>query len=94
MILTDELLTCSDCGQQFTFTVGEQQFFREKQFSNKPRRCKPCKQKQAGRSSKPISQTPVICADCGEPTTVPFVPRANRPVLCRACFQGARAQHV
>ena len=40
---SDLLLTCSDCGQEFTFTAGEQQFFQERGYSS-PRRCKPCRQ--------------------------------------------------
>ena len=40
---SDLLLTCSDCGQEFVFTAGEQQFFQERGYSS-PRRCKPCRQ--------------------------------------------------
>ena len=29
---------------------------------------------------------PVVCADCGKDTTVPFRPRSDRPVYCRDCF--------
>ena len=28
----------------------------------------------------------VVCAECGQQTTVPFKPSGNRPVLCRDCF--------
>ena len=35
----DEMLTCRDCNNEFAFTVGEQQFFKEKGFDNKPTRC-------------------------------------------------------
>jgi CxxC-x17-CxxC domain-containing protein len=28
-----------------------------------------------------------VCADCGKPTTVPFQPRADRPVYCSDCFK-------
>jgi CxxC-x17-CxxC domain-containing protein len=31
-----------------------------------------------------------ICADCGEPTQVPFQPRDDRPVYCRDCFERRR----
>ncbi|MFH0962023.1 MAG: CxxC-x17-CxxC domain-containing protein [archaeon] len=27
-----------------------------------------------------------VCADCGQPTKVPFVPREGRPVYCLACL--------
>lgn len=39
----DETLTCKDCGQQFTFTQGEQKFFDEQGFTDKPKRCKACR---------------------------------------------------
>ena len=44
---SDLVLTCSDCGQEFVFTAGEQQFFQERGYSS-PRRCKPCRQAKQG----------------------------------------------
>jgi CxxC-x17-CxxC domain-containing protein len=38
----DKTLTCADCGQPFTFTESEQQFFAERGFSE-PRRCASCR---------------------------------------------------
>ena len=29
----------------------------------------------------------IVCANCGREATVPFVPRTDRPVLCRDCFR-------
>ena len=48
MDFLDRLLTCADCGGEFIFTAGEQLFFFDKQFTNDPKRCKPCKSKRAG----------------------------------------------
>lgn len=42
--LQDQTLTCVDCGDQFTWSTGEQAFFRTKGFTDKPKRCKPCRQ--------------------------------------------------
>lgn len=39
----DEMLECRDCNAQFAFTVGEQEFFKQKGFDNKPTRCADCK---------------------------------------------------
>ena len=36
----DKTLTCKDCGQEFVFTAGEQEFYAEKGFQNEPTRCK------------------------------------------------------
>ncbi len=40
--MSDIVLTCKDCGKEFTFTEGEQQFYQEKGFSN-PVRCAECR---------------------------------------------------
>ena len=39
----DIQLTCSDCGQDFTFTAADQAFFQERGYST-PKRCKNCRQ--------------------------------------------------
>ena len=38
MYAQDKTLTCADCGQEFTFTSSEQQFYADRQFTE-PRRC-------------------------------------------------------
>jgi CxxC-x17-CxxC domain-containing protein len=105
---SDLLLTCSDCGQEFVFTAGEQQFFQERGYSS-PRRCKPCRQAKQGAAggghAPSHSQheggygasggagpgmstgTTVVCASCGQTTTVPFEPRGDRPVYCKSCYR-------
>jgi len=42
----DKTLVCCDCGQEFTFTAGEQEFYKEKGFENEPKRCKACRDKK------------------------------------------------
>jgi len=91
----DIQLTCSDCGQDFTFTAADQAFFQERGYST-PKRCKPCRmakkndQGGSGYRSAPSQGTPVICSGCGQPTTVPFEPRGDRPVFCRDCYQARK----
>ena len=99
MQFADRFLKCSDCGNEFVFTAGEQLFFYDKQFKNDPKRCKLCKAKRAGlgRSANPSAtvaalplsrtETRTQCSACGIDTTVPFKPTQGRPVLCRSCFQ-------
>jgi CxxC-x17-CxxC domain-containing protein len=98
MEFTDRILKCSDCGNDFVFTAGEQLFFSDKQFKNDPKRCKLCKAKRAGLGrtasgsgalTLPLSRTETRtkCSACGVETTVPFKPTQGRPVLCRSCFQ-------
>lgn len=43
MPLEDKNLTCSDCGKQFTFTKGEQEFYEKQGFTNPPKRCPDCR---------------------------------------------------
>src|SRR5258708_29880922 len=86
----DRTLTCRDCGQDFTFTVGEQEFYASRGLTNLPGRCPDCRAARrsgggGGQSSPlrpPAEQFATPCASCGKPTTVPFVPREERP----ACF--------
>ncbi len=37
--MADKTLTCKDCGKEFVFTEGEQEFYKEKGFENEPQRC-------------------------------------------------------
>lgn len=48
----DKVITCKDCNEQFTFTVGEQEFFQEKGFDNEPVRCADCRRKKKQRNNK------------------------------------------
>lgn len=38
------------------------------------------------------TQYTAICAACGSETRVPFVPRGDRPVYCRACYNARRGR--
>lgn len=91
----DRILTCRDCGREFTFTAGEQEFFASRGFTNAPSRCPDCRAARRngqGSSSQPrnTENYETICANCGRPTSVPFVPRADRPVYCNECYQMMR----
>lgn len=41
--MEDKKITCRDCGNEFVFTVGEQEFYKEKGFENDPVRCPDCR---------------------------------------------------
>lgn len=92
---TDRVLKCVDCGADFVFTAGEQQFFADKNFRNEPKRCKNCKTKRnsspGGGGGHQRVETVANCSQCGKETTVPFRPTQGRPVYCRECFQQRRA---
>ena len=42
-MLSDKTLRCVECGSDFTFTVGEQEFFASRGFTNEPTRCPQCR---------------------------------------------------
>jgi CxxC-x17-CxxC domain-containing protein len=44
MSYADKTLTCRDCGMDFVFTTGEQEFYAQKGFTNEPTRCPSCRQ--------------------------------------------------
>jgi CxxC-x17-CxxC domain-containing protein len=41
-VYSDKTLTCADCGQEFTFTASEQDFYAQRGFTE-PRRCASCR---------------------------------------------------
>ena len=41
--MQDKTLNCRDCGKEFVFTAGEQEFFAQKGFTNEPSRCPECR---------------------------------------------------
>jgi CxxC-x17-CxxC domain-containing protein len=119
----DKTLACRDCGTEFTFTAGEQEFYAQKGFANEPTRCRSCRQtRKMQRNDSPNDrggygysersyeggnsygtghsarfgqrervQHEAVCSECGRTTTVPFVPRGDRPVYCNDCFAKQRA---
>lgn len=92
MAFQDKVLTCRDCGQTFTFTASEQEFFQQKGYTNEPQRCPSCRSARRsqsggdGYSRGPRQMFPAVCAQCGKDTQVPFQPRGDRPVYCSDCF--------
>jgi len=84
---SDRDVLCVDCGLQFVFSSGEQEFYREKGFVNEPKHCKQCKAKRLGVGARRRIETHVTCAECGNQTTVPFKLTQKRPVLCTTCFR-------
>lgn len=99
--MADRIIECADCKQEFVFTEGEQEFYKEKGFSD-PKRCQECRKaakerrrehdngERGGRQNDNRQDFEVTCADCGKRTTVPFEPSQDRPVYCRECYQNRK----
>jgi CxxC-x17-CxxC domain-containing protein len=71
----DRYLTCRDCGNEFTFSASEQEFYAEKGFTNDPGRCPSCRaarkneRRNTGGGFRQRRQMyPVVCASCGKET--------------------------
>ena len=94
MPYTDKTLTCQDCGQSFTFSADDQEFFAQKGYTE-PKRCPSCRQARkaergGGGGYGQRQMYPVTCSNCGKDTEVPFHPRGDRPVYCSDCFAQQR----
>jgi len=48
----DQYIRCSDCGEEFIFTAGEQAFYREKGLTHAPTRCKSCRENRKAQRSE------------------------------------------
>lgn len=99
----DQTLRCRDCGIDFIWTEGEQDFYASRGLSNPPSRCPSCRAARrasgggggggnsGGYGSRSASRQmyEVTCANCGGVARVPFQPRGDKPVLCSDCFRAA-----
>ncbi len=93
MTYQDKTIQCSDCGANFSFTAGEQEFFASKGYTNEPKRCPTCRQTRrsnrygdGGTAAGPRQMFPAVCGECGRETEVPFEPRQGKPVYCSECY--------
>ncbi len=76
----DKTLVCKDCGQEFVFTAGEQEFYASRGFENEPQRCKACRDARKNATRGTREMFTAVCASCGKEARVPFKPREDRPV--------------
>jgi len=94
MTLEDKTLTCSDCGREFTFSTGEQEFYSSRGLLNEPKRCPECRatrrRERRGNYGEARRSYTATCADCGVECTIPFEPTEGRPVYCKECYTKRR----
>lgn len=55
MVSMDKTLVCKECGREFTFTAGEQEFYASRGLTHEPSRCPECRaaRKAAGGGRSP-----------------------------------------
>jgi CxxC-x17-CxxC domain-containing protein len=92
----DKVLICAECGKEFVWTAGEQEFYAERGFQNEPKRCPECRrarkaQRNGAQNGERVMHD-AVCARCGKPCKVPFEPSGDRPVYCSECFAEIQAE--
>jgi CxxC-x17-CxxC domain-containing protein len=96
MEFQDKSLSCADCGQTFTFTAGEQEFYERKGFKEIPKRCKPCREsRKMRRADSPSNGHRDYGArnGSGSEANGNVAPRGSRELfdaVCARCGQAAR----
>ncbi|MQF98978.1 MAG: zinc-binding protein [SAR202 cluster bacterium] len=91
--MSDKTLVCRECGSEFLFTEGEQEFYQKRGLLNEPGRCSECRaaRRKSRNDGGVRTMHPITCASCGQESEVPFEPRLGRPVYCNDCFAAERA---
>lgn len=72
-------LTCRQCGREFMFTKGEQEFYEMKGFTS-PGRCQEC------RSTKQSQPQHLVCSQCGTEL------EKGTAIYCTACLASAHLE--
>ena len=92
MSYADKTLTCRDCGMDFVFTGGEQEFYAQKGFTNEPTRCPSCRQARkssgGGRSSYGDRDS------YGSSRGYSSGPREMHTAICASCGREAQVPFV
>ena len=80
----DQNLVCEDCGKEFVFSAGEQEFYAQKGLVNVPKRCPECRKIRRQKSRRKMYDA--VCSECGAATKVPFKPIEGKEIYCKECF--------
>jgi len=88
----DKSMVCQDCGEEFIWSAGAQEFYAVMGFGDDPKRCPKCRRMRRIGDRPPPPQHRIICAACGKEDSVPFVPMEGRPVFCRKCYRAGMRQ--
>lgn len=77
----DKTLVCKECGAEFVFTAGEQEFYAEKGFQNEPQRCKACRDARKAGKKADREMFTAVCASCGQRGKGSFPAKRRPPCL-------------
>lgn len=82
----DKTLVCKECGQEFVFSAGEQEFYAERGFQNEPSAARLAVTLARTQHAVPVSSLPQFAQHAAARAKVPFEPKSDRPVYCSECF--------
>lgn len=83
----DKTLKCEDCGQDFIFTAGEQEFYAEKGFQNEPKRCKACRDNRKNATKANREMFTATCANCGKEARFLSSPTTTDPYTAASALR-------
>ena len=87
----DKVLICKECGKEFTFTAGEQEFYAEKGLQE-PKYCKECRDARKAQRKAERTYYTTVCARCGNEASIPFPPKEGLDYYCSSCFEIIKAE--
>ena len=95
MSYTDKVLVCRDCGTNFTFTSGEQEFYASKGLLNAPSRCTSCRSQR--KTTRPSFEEEDNTGYVKYGAFASFggrTPRQMHPTVCNDCGQATEVPFV
>jgi CxxC-x17-CxxC domain-containing protein len=96
MSYADKTITCRDCGMDFVFTSGEQEFYAQKGFTNEPTRCPSCRQqrKSSGGGRGGYGERDSYGGGGGGGRGYSSGPREMHTAICASCGKEAQVPFV
>ncbi len=83
MSYTDKVLRCRECGVEFVFSAGEQEFYASRGLMNEPGRCPACRAARRQRLGATGSSAPASGPSGERSSGRP--PREMHPAICAEC---------
>lgn len=50
--MKDKTIVCIECGKEFIHSVRDQEFYKENNWENEPKRCRDCRKARKARNNK------------------------------------------
>ena len=94
MSYADKTITCRDCGMDFVFTAGEQEFYAQKGFTNEPTRCPSCRKQRKSGSGGGRSSGYGERDSYGGRSSYSSGPREMHTATCASCGREAQVPFV